>query len=171
MYYAFILDSAFNLVPPKGSELTWQTSMLYSYTVLLIYVNETIYLFGNLPFFKIYVNHFMARDNSPCANVISKCMWWVRDLMPVWVLRHFLSLISMHLVAIWIFSVAHMVKNLPAMQETWVRYLGQKDPLEKGMTIHSSILVWRIPWSEKPGGPQSMWSQQVRLDWATNYYY
>ena len=45
--------------------------MLYSYTVLLIYVNETIYLFGNLPFFKIYVNCFMVRDDSPGANVIS----------------------------------------------------------------------------------------------------
>ena len=55
-----------------------QTSMFYSYIVLLIYVNETIYLLGNLPFFKIHVNHFMAQDSSPCANVISKCMLWVR---------------------------------------------------------------------------------------------
>ena len=45
--------------------------MLYSYIVLLIYVNETVYLFGNLPFFKIYVNRFMVRDDSPDANVIS----------------------------------------------------------------------------------------------------
>ena len=49
-----------------------QTSMLYSYTVLLIYVNETIYLYGNLPFFKIHVYRFMAWDDSPGANVISK---------------------------------------------------------------------------------------------------
>ena len=46
-------------------------SMFYSYLVLLIYVNETIYLLGNLPFFKIHVNHFMARDDSPAANVLS----------------------------------------------------------------------------------------------------
>ena len=49
-----------------------------------------------------------------------------------------------------------MVKNLPAMQETLVRSLDQKDPLEKGMATHSSILAWRIPWSEEPGGLQSM---------------
>ena len=74
------------------------------------------------------------------------------------------SLISMLLVAIWIFPVAQMVKNLPAIQNTWVRSLGQKDSLEKEMTMHSSILVWRIPWTEKPGGPQSMWSQRVGHD-------
>ena len=50
-----------------------------------------------------------------------------------------------------------MVKNLPVMQETCVRSLGQEDPLEKGMATHSSILAWRIPWTEEPGGPQSMW--------------
>ena len=52
---------------PKGSELAWQTCILYSYIVLLLFVNETIYLYGNLPFFKIHVNCFMARDDSPGA--------------------------------------------------------------------------------------------------------
>ena len=47
-------------------------------------------------------------------------------------------------------------KNLPAMQETWARSLGQEDPLEKGMAIYSSILAWRIPWTKEPGGLQSM---------------
>ena len=50
---------------------------------------------------------------------------------------------------------ARTVKNLPAMQETWVQSLGQEDPLKKGMATHSSILAWRIPWTEKPGGLQS----------------
>ena len=58
--------------------------------------------------------------------------------------------------------VAHMINNLPAMQETWVQSLGQEDPLEKGMATHSSILVWRIPWTEEPGRLQSMGSQRVR---------
>ena len=49
--------------------------------------------------------------------------------------------------------LAQMVKNLPAMQETWVLSLGQEDPLKKGMATHSSILAWRIPWTEEPGGP------------------
>ena len=48
-----------------------------------------------------------------------------------------------------------MVKNVLAMQETQVQSLGRKDPLEKGVTTHSSILAWRIPWTEKPGGLQS----------------
>ena len=69
MYHVFTQDSVFRLVPPKGSELTRQTSVFY--LVLLIYVNETIYLLGNLPFFKIHVNHFMAWDDSPAAGVIS----------------------------------------------------------------------------------------------------
>ena len=54
-----------------------------------------------------------------------------------------------------------MVKRLPAMQETWVRSLGQEDPLEKEMAIHSSTLAWKIPWMEEPGGLQSMESQRV----------
>ena len=57
-----------------------------------------------------------------------------------------------------------MVKNLPAMLETWVQSLGQEDPMEKGMATHSSILAWRIPWTEKPGGLQSMGSQRVGHD-------
>ena len=60
--------------------------------------------------------------------------------------------------------LAQMVKNLLAMQETRVRSLGQEDPLEKGMAIHSSILAWRIPWTEKPGGLKSMRSQRVGHD-------
>ena len=71
MYYVFTQDSVFRSVPPKGSEPAWQTIMSYSYLVLLIYVNEMIYLPGNLPFFKIHVNHFMAQDDSPAASVIS----------------------------------------------------------------------------------------------------
>ena len=55
-----------------------------------------------------------------------------------------------------------MVKNLPAVQETWVQSLGQEDPLQKGMTTHSYILTWIIPWPEEPGGLQSKESQRVR---------
>ena len=54
--------------------------------------------------------------------------------------------------------VAQTIKNLSAMKETWVRSLGQEDPLQKGMATHSSILAWRIPWTEEPGGLQSMGS-------------
>ena len=62
--------------------------------------------------------------------------------------------------------VAQMVKNLPAMQETRVQSLGQEDALEKGLDTHSSILAWRIPWMEEPGGPQSMGSQRIGHNWS-----
>ena len=58
--------------------------------------------------------------------------------------------------------MAQMVKNLLTMQETQVPFLAQEDPVEKGMATHSSILGWRIPWTEKPGGLQSMGLQRVR---------
>ena len=60
--------------------------------------------------------------------------------------------------------VAQTVKNLPAMWKTRVRSLGQEDPLEKEMATHSSILAWRIPWTEQPHGLQSMGSQRVGHD-------
>ena len=61
---------------------------------------------------------------------------------------------------------AQMVKNPPATRETWVRSLGQEDPLEKGMATHSSILAWRIPWTEESGGLQSMGSKRIEYDWS-----
>ena len=60
--------------------------------------------------------------------------------------------------------VAQLVKNLPALWETWVRSLVWEDPLEKGIATHSSILAWRIPWTEEPGGLQFMGLQIVRHD-------
>ena len=60
--------------------------------------------------------------------------------------------------------MAQTVKNLLTMQGTWVPSLGWEDSLEKGMATHSSVLAWRIPWAEEPGGLQSMGSQRVRQD-------
>ena len=74
MNYVFTLDSV-------------RTNLTNTYVLLIHfspnYVNETTYLLGNLPFFKIHVNRFTAQDDSLCANVISKCMLWVRGLVPV----------------------------------------------------------------------------------------
>ena len=64
--------------------------------------------------------------------------------------------------------MTRLVKNLPAMQETWVCSLDLKDPLEKGMATHSSILAWKSPWIEEPEGLQSMGLQRVRREYATN---
>ena len=60
--------------------------------------------------------------------------------------------------------VAQRVKNLPVLQKTWVRSMGLEDPLKKGKATHSSILAWRIPWTEEAGGLQSMGSQRVGHD-------
>ena len=60
--------------------------------------------------------------------------------------------------------MAQTVKHLPTMRETWVRSLGGEDPLEKEMAMHSSILAWKISWTEEPGGLQSMGSQRVGCD-------
>ena len=60
--------------------------------------------------------------------------------------------------------VAQMVKNLPAMQETQVQFLGWEDPLEKEMATQSNVIAWEIPWTEEPGGLESMGSQRVRHD-------
>ena len=68
----------------------------------------------------------------------------------------------------WASLVAQMVKNLPEMQETRVQSQGQEDPLEKEMATHSSTLAWRIPWTEEPGGLQSMGLQRVGHDRVIN---
>ena len=60
--------------------------------------------------------------------------------------------------------VAQMVKNSPAMQETWVPSLSREDPLEEGMATHSSVLAWRLPWTEEPGELRLIGSQRVRPD-------
>ena len=65
--------------------------------------------------------------------------------------------------------VAQLVRNLPAVQETQVWSLGREDPLEKGVATHSDTLAWRIPWTEEPGGLQSMGSQRVGHNCATNF--
>ena len=66
-------------------------------------------------------------------------------------------------------QVAQMVKNIPTVQETWVWSLGKEDSLEKGVANHSSILVWRIPWTENPGGLQSMGCKELdTAEWLTH---
>ena len=65
--------------------------------------------------------------------------------------------------------VAQLVKDLPATQETWVRSLGREDSQEEGITTHSSILASKSPWTEEPGGLQSMGSQRVEHDWAIKH--
>ena len=76
-----------------------------------------------------------------------------------------------YLESLWASLVTQMAKNPPAMLQTQIQSLSQEDSLEKGMATHSSIPVWRIPWTEEPGKLQSTGSQRVRHDWATNTTY
>ena len=82
-------------------------------------------------------------------------------LSPIKLERHHMTQASL---------VAQTVKRLPAMRETRVWSLGWEDPLEKEIATHSSILAWKIPWTEEPGRLQSMGSQRVRHDWATSLH-
>ena len=68
------------------------------------------------------------------------------------------------------FLVAQTVENCPAIWETQARSLGREDPLEKGIATHSSILAWKIPWTEEPGGLQSMDSQKVAYNCVTDTF-
>ena len=90
---------------------------------------------------------------------------WTTRAFPILVFFFF----SIRLLAFfWASLVVQMVKNPPAMWETWVRSLGWEDPLEKGTATHSSILPWRIPWTEESGRLQSMGSESIRHDWVTH---
>ena len=99
----------------------------------------------------------------------------VLSILIIWVRWYLLSLSTIKLKPLivdkylwWASLVTQTVKNLPAMQETQVRSLGGEDPLEKGMATHFSVLAWRSPWTEEPGGLGSTGSQRVRHDRATN---
>ena len=103
-------------------------------------------------------------------------LFWLVWIMPLWtwICKYlFKALLSV----LWIYTqnllnhvaslMAQLVKNQPAMRETWVWSLGWEDPLEKGTTTYSSILAWRIPWTEEPGRLQSMGSQRIGHNWET----
>ena len=93
-----------------------------------------------------------------------KKSWFYRKIGRIAkVAEYFLQILELYVHSL----VAQTVKNLPAMWETWVQSRGWEDPLEKGMATHSNILAWRIPWTEEPDRLQTMESQRVRHDLAT----
>ena len=95
----------------------------------------------------------MAQNSRPSTY----CVTWRKLLKSLCVSVYKMGIIKASL-------VSQMVKNLPAMQETWVQSLGGEDPMEKGMATHASILAWKIPWTEELGGLQSMASQRAGHD-------
>ena len=116
-----------------------------------------------------------AYHDFPCGRQCLNCSLCVKD--PGWFLSvkptiipglgHNLLSLSGLPSPKWGFSSASVVKNPPAKQETWVQSLHWEDPLEKEMATDSSILAWRIPWTEEPGRLQSKWSQRVGHHWVT----
>ena len=98
------------------------------------------------------------------------CLWLCGWPSSPYSLRTFVSIFIKDLGQKGASLMAQTVKNLPTLRETQVPSLGREDPLQKGMATHSSVLAWRIPWAEEPGGLQSIGSQQVRHNWATNTF-
>ena len=94
---------------------------------------------------------------EPQAMLLGWQVFWYVGILPCWP-----RAVKYHCHWLWASLVAWLVKNLPAMRETWVWSLGWKDPLEKGKATHSSILAWRIPWTVESRG-----SQRVGHDWMT----
>ena len=106
---------------------------------------------------------------------ISLSLNWFFSLSEIYCIFTTVKYIHYFLIFILLFGctsslVAQSVKSLFTMRETWVQSLGWEDPLEKEMATHSSILAWRILWTEEPGGLQSMGSQRVGHDWVTNTF-
>ena len=90
------------------------------------------------------------------------------QIKPAWVYTSNFYLVGYSVASCWVSLVAQRLKCLPLVQETRVQFLGWEDPLEKEMVTHSSILAWKIPWTEKLGRLQSTGSQRVGHDWATS---
>ena len=109
---------------------------------------------------------FLPRKSHGWRSLVSHSPWGHKESDMTEQLHFHFSLLCKNRA----FLVAQIVKNLPVMQETWVWSLGRADPLEKGMAPHCSILAWRIPWTEEPGGLQSIASQRVRYNWATSTF-
>ena len=107
-------------------------------------------------------------DNN-CNLVRKKCTFTCKSDSPA-IVCLFLLLWFVFSVFVFLILISQTIKNLPAMQETWIQYLGQEDPLENEMATHSSILAWRSPRAEEPGRLQSMGLQRVRQGWVTNTF-
>ena len=136
-----------------------------------------VHLIYSCPSFRIQLSHHSLREAldlqllltwsvSPLHSfsvprTLSICSYYSFNYTCIYVILCLLSQASL---------VAQMVKDLPAVQETWVWSLGWENPLEKGMATCSSIVAWIIPWTEEPGGLKSMGSQRVEHDWMTNTF-
>ena len=151
----------------KGTVIKAGTAWIFRYgAVFSVYITE-------VPSTTLPVRVFL----NSLFLFLCKVWWWpfMSFSLPVNMIQHFPKRHTCDVCAIecvfikWASLVAQMVKNPPAMRGIWVQSLGQEDSLEEGMATHSSILVWRILWTEEPGRLQRTGSQRVRHDWATKH--
>ena len=111
------------------------------------------------------------RDHMSCkAQKIYYLALYRKNLAVLWSIECTLTSVNVLQLQVLGFPDGTVVKNLPAKQKTWVWSLGSEDPLEAGMATYSSILAWEIPWTEEPGGLQSIGSQRVGHAWVTNTF-
>ena len=111
------------------------------------------------------LGYAMEEDIATLSSILAWRIPWTEHIQ-----RWFSYIIIIYSFVLGSFLVAQMEKNLSAVQDPRVQTLSWEDPLERGMATHSSILAWRIPWTEEPGRLQSMGLQRVRNDWATNTF-
>ena len=172
------------------SSAKWLRTYLTNQYVLLRYCSPNLckwnYLYGNLPFYKIQVNLFMAWGESSGAKIITKCNLWMRDLVSFWVLRHSFLFINRLLVTIygegkgtplqysclenpmdgeaWWAAVHGVTKSRTQLSDfTFTLHF---HALEREMATHSNVLGWRIPGTGEPGGLLSMGLHRVGHDWS-----
>ena len=106
-------------------------------------------------------------EQSLLTSFFSTAFAYFMVLCHILVILQYVTVFSL-LLCFWVSLVSQMARNLPVIQETQIRSLGAEDSLEKEMATHSNILAWSIPWTKEPGRPQSMGSQWVGPDLATN---
>ena len=125
--------------------------------MVFLMIRQRLWVWGRkITEVKCHFHHIIAKIYI--ISITHHCWCW--PWSPGW--GNICQLLGIH----WGFPSGSVVKNPPAVQELQVRSLGWEDVLEEGMTTHPSILAWRIPWTEEPGGLQSMGLQRVRPDWS-----
>ena len=150
-------------------------SLALSFLLFIQECSPPVHLIYSCPSFRIQLSHHSLWES---LNLQLLLTWSVSPLCSFSVPRIFsiCNYYSFNYTCIYLILclllqaslVAQMLKDMPAAQETWVWSLGWEDPLGKEMATCFSILAWRIPWTEEPGGLQSMGSQRVEHDWMTN---
>ena len=166
LYYSKAIKKGFTL-----SSLTLKAKCNGSIVRRRQYLSGFVYYFVHILCSKSFSSVSWRRSPShftQVCNGVSPRDEFTSGLQSCMVLPH--CVISEVLDGISYCMVAQRLKHLPAMWETWVWSLGREDPLEKEMATHSSILAWRIPWTEEPGGLQSTGLQRVGHDWATSLH-